>query len=210
VRTRIRSIDAAIEKLEPVNMRALEEYETVESRASTLKLREETLSTEREAIINRIEKYEQLKRETFYNSFNDISNHFKSVFAELSGGYGELILENPDDPFAGGMTIRAKPADKTLQRMEAMSGGEKSLTALAFIFAIQQHHPAPFYAFDEVDMFLDGTNAERIAARIKKSSERAQFIVVSLRKPMIHAAARTIGVAMQENDISSITGVKLN
>lgn len=210
VRTRIQSIDVAIEKLEPVNMRALEEYETVELRASALKLRQETLSTEREAIIDRIKKYEQLKRETFYDSFDDINNHFKSIFTELADGYGELILENPDDPFAGGMTIRAKPADKTLQRMEAMSGGEKSLTALAFIFAIQQHHPAPFYAFDEVDMFLDGANAERIAARIKKSSERAQFIVVSLRKPMIHAAARTIGVAMQENDISSITGVKLN
>jgi chromosome segregation protein len=108
------------------------------------------------------------------------------------------------------MTIRAQPADKTLQRLEAMSGGEKSLTALAFIFAIQQHSPAPFYAFDEIDMFLDGANVERIASRIEKSAKIAQFIVVSLRKPMIQAADHTIGVAMQENDISSITGVKLN
>ncbi len=210
VRTRIQSIDSAMEKLEPVNMRAIEEYETVESRVSILNTRKETLSVEREAIIDRIEKYEYLKKSTFFDSFNDINEYFKSIFAELSGGSGELILENPEDPFTGGMTIRAQPADKTLQRLEAMSGGEKSLTALAFIFAIQQHRPAPFYAFDEIDMFLDGANVERIASRVKKSAKNAQFIVVSLRKPMIQAASRTIGVAMQENDISSITGVQLN
>ena len=210
VRTRIQSIDSAMEKLEPVNMRALDEYEAVESRISTLNTRKETLSMEREAIIDRIEKYECLKKRTFFDSFNEINEYFKSIFAELSGGSGELILENPEDPFTGGMTIRAQPADKRLQRLEAMSGGEKSLTALAFIFAIQQHRPAPFYAFDEIDMFLDGANVERIASRVKKSAKNAQFIVVSLRKPMIQAASRTIGVAMQESDISSITGVQLN
>jgi chromosome segregation protein len=89
-----------------------------------------------------------------------------------------------------------------------MSGGEKSLTALSFVFAIQKYRPAPFYAFDEIDMFLDGANAAKVAERVKKSVENAQFIVVSLRKPMIEAASRTIGVAMQENNITSITGVK--
>ncbi len=210
VRTRIRGIDSAMEKLEPVNMRALEEYEEVDARASTLKERTETLSVERNEIIDRIDKYETLKRQTFFESYDKINENFRSIFAELSDGSGELILENNEDPFAGGMTIRAQPADKTLQRLEAMSGGEKSLTALAFIFAIQQHSPAPFYAFDEIDMFLDGANVERIASRIEKSAKSAQFIVVSLRKPMIQAADHTIGVAMQENDISSITGVQLN
>ena len=123
---------------------------------------------------------------------------------------GELLLEEPADPFAGGMTLRAQPKEKTLQRIEAMSGGEKSLTALAFIFAIQQYRPAPFYAFDEIDMFLDGWNVERVSRRIKSSGSKVQFIVVSLRKPMIQAASRTIGVTMQENNITSITGVKLN
>jgi chromosome segregation protein len=77
------------------------------------------------------------------------------------------------------------------------------------VFAIQQYRPAPFYAFDEIDMFLDGWNAERVAQRVKKSINNAQFIVVSLRKPMIEAASRTIGVTMQENNITSITGVML-
>ncbi|MHC1588413.1 MAG: hypothetical protein ACXQS1_01190, partial [Methermicoccaceae archaeon] len=114
-----------------------------------------------------------------------------------------------EDPFAGGMSIRARPANKTLQRLEAMSGGEKSLTALSFILAIQQHNPAPFYVFDEVDMFLDGLNAERVARLILRASKGAQFIVVSLRKPMIEAATHLVGVAMQEKDSSHITGVRL-
>jgi chromosome segregation protein len=88
-----------------------------------------------------------------------------------------------------------------------MSGGEKSLTALSFIFAIQMFRPAPFYAMDEIDMFLDGVNAERVAKLIKKISSRAQFLVVSLRKPMIQQAKYTIGVTMQEDNISSATGI---
>jgi chromosome segregation protein len=116
------------------------------------------------------------------------------------------VLESPEDPFGGGLTIRAQPHGKALQRLDAMSGGEKSLTALAFIFAIQRYRPAPFYAFDEVDMFLDGSNAERIARMIKTLSQNAQFIVVSLRKPMIESANRTIGIAMQENNIPASQG----
>jgi chromosome segregation protein len=151
-----------------------------------------------------------MKKEAFMNAFNGINDQFKQVFAELSDGTGELFLEKPDDPFSGGMTIKAQPSEKTLQRLEAMSGGEKSLTALSLLFAIQQYRPAPFYAFDEIDMFLDGVNAEKVARRIQKAASNAQFIVVSLRKPMIEAAKRTVGVAMQENNISSITGIQLN
>ena len=142
-------------------------------------------------------------------TYNGINSSFKEIFNELSDGTGELVLDNADEPFSGGMTLKAQPKEKTLQRLEAMSGGEKSLTALSFVFAIQQYRPAPFYAFDEIDMFLDGANAGKVAERVKKAVANAQFIVVSLRKPMIEAAERTIGVAMQENNITSITGVKL-
>ncbi len=209
VRTRIASIERAMERLEPVNMRAIDEYAEVELRLNELVTRRDTLSREREQILQRIEQYEQLKKDTFMASFHGINEPFKEIFNELSDGIGELVLDNYDEPFSGGLTLRAQPKEKTLQRLEAMSGGEKSLTALAFIFAIQQYRPAPFYAFDEIDMFLDGANAGRVAMRVKKSMANAQFIVVSLRKPMIEAAERTIGVAMQENNITSITGVKL-
>jgi chromosome segregation protein len=209
VRTRITSIEKAMEGLEPVNMRAIDEYEEVEQRIVDLKSRRAILFNEREQILDRIDQYDSLKKETFMETYNGINDAFKEIFNELSDGAGELVLDNEDDPFSGGMTLKAQPRDKTLQRLEAMSGGEKSLTALAFLFAIQQYRPAPFYAFDEIDMFLDGANAERVARRVKKAASNAQFIVVSLRKPMIEAAERTIGVTMQQDNITSITGVKI-
>ncbi|MDW7731874.1 MAG: chromosome segregation protein SMC [Methanolobus sp.] len=209
VRMRIASIERAMEKLEPVNMRAIDEYAEVELRLNELVTRRDTLSSEREQILERIKQYEELKKDTFMATFHGINEPFREIFNELSDGIGELVLDSYDDPFSGGLTLKAQPKEKTLQRLEAMSGGEKSLTALSFVFAIQQYRPAPFYAFDEIDMFLDGANAGRVAQRVKTAVRNAQFIVVSLRKPMIEAAERTIGVAMQENNITSITGVKL-
>lgn len=210
IASRILALTRAMEKLEPVNMRAIDEYNEVENRQKDLKSRRDILFHEREEILLRIKKYEEMKKKAFMESFNGINGEFRKVFAELSDGSGELFLENNDEPFSGGMTIKAQPSEKTLQRLEAMSGGEKSLTALSLLFAIQQYRPAPFYAFDEIDMFLDGVNADKVAKRIQKASENAQFIVVSLRKTTIEAAKRTIGVAMQEKNISSITGIKLN
>ncbi|HIH37154.1 MAG TPA: AAA family ATPase, partial [Methanocellales archaeon] len=154
--------------------------------------------------------YEQMKKDTFMENFLAINAHFKDMFTRLSDGEGELILENWEDPFAGGLTIKAEPSGKAIHHMEALSGGEKSLTALAFILAIQKHRPSPFYVFDEIDMYLDGSNAERVAKVIKDASKDGQFIVVSLRKPMIESADRTIGVTMQEDNVSSVTGVMLN
>ena len=143
-------------------------------------------------------------------AFAAINEHFRDIFQRLSDGTGELVLEEPDDPFADGMTIEAEPADKPVKRLEQMSGGERSLTALSFIFAVQRYTPAPFYAFDEVDMFLDAPNAERVAEMIDDLSDDAQFAVVSLRTPMIERAERTVGVAMAEDNVSTVTGVKLN
>jgi chromosome segregation protein len=209
VRASITLLERKMHELEPVNMLAITEYDAVDARLKEMTEKRDTLTRERQDLLDKIEHYKAMKKETFMNAYNSINENFKGIFHELSDGMGELVLENPEDPFAGGLTIRAQPHGKALQRMEAMSGGEKSLTALAFIFAIQRHRPAPFYAFDEIDMFLDGANAERVARMIKKSSGNAQFIVVSLRKPMIESANRTIGIAMQENNISSITGVRL-
>ncbi|VVB90029.1 Chromosome partition protein Smc [uncultured archaeon] len=210
IASRIGALTRAMEKLEPVNMKAINEYSEVENRQKDLRTRRDILFHEREEIIIRIKKCEEMKKEAFMNSFNGVNEQFKEVFHELSDGSGELFLENPAEPFTGGMTIKAQPSEKTLQRLEAMSGGEKSLTALSLLFAIQQYRPAPFYAFDEIDMFLDGVNAEKVARRIQNAASRAQFIVVSLRKPMIEAAKRTIGVSMQESNISSVTGIQMN
>ena len=188
-------------------MLAIDEYDHVLTRYDFLEQRRGTLSIEREAIIDKLEKYDQMKREAFLASFTEINKNFKQIFQELSNGDGDLILENPEDPLAAGMTIKARPAGKPFHRLEAMSGGEKSLTALSFIFSIQMYRPAPFYAMDEIDMFLDGANVERVAKLIKKISGKAQFIVVSLRKPMILQSKFTLGVTMQENNLSTVTGI---
>lgn len=207
VAQKIKDLEEAMLKLEPVNMLAIQDYDRVKARQEFLLERQETLSRERESIIDKLNKYDQMKREAFLAAFAEIDRNFKQIFKELSNGDGDLMLENPQDPLSAGMTIKARPAGKAFHRLEAMSGGEKSLTALSFIFALQMHKPAPFYALDEIDMFLDGVNVEKVARLIKKVSKDAQFLVVSLRKPMIQQSRYTIGVTMQEDNTSSATGI---
>ena len=190
-------------------MRAIADYERVVARKAEMATQIETLSNERKEIIERMQGYENLKKESFMKTFNNLNIHFKEAFHNLAEGEGELILENMEEPFNGGLTMNVQPRDKKLQRLESMSGGEKSITALAFVFAIQSYLPAPFYAFDEVDQSLDGINVEKLADLIQNQSKNTQFIVVSHRKPMIESANRTIGVTQKEKGITKVTGVKL-
>jgi len=210
VMKKIASLDRRMEELGAVNMRAIQDYDEVESRKNDLQERLKTLDDERKQINDRMLGYEDLKKKAFLETFTNVNENFKDIFAQLSDGEGQLILENPENPLAAGLTIEARPRDKKMQRLESMSGGEKSLTALAFVFAIQRYMPAPFYAFDEVDMHLDGINVEKLSDMIKKQSIHTQFIVVSLRKPMIESANRTIGVTQKEKGITKVTGVRLS
>lgn len=209
ITSKISRLERRMEDLGLVNMRALTAYDEVLTRQQELKEQIDTLTKERKQILERMQGYEQLKKETFMKTYNNINENFKEVFHRLSDGEGTLILENEEDPLSGGLTIEAQPRDKKKQRLEGMSGGEKSLTALAFVFAIQRYMPAPFYAFDEVDMHLDGINVEKLSQMIKYQAQNTQFIVVSLRKPMIESANRTIGVTQKEKGITRVTGVKL-
>lgn len=209
ITSKIQRLQRRMEEMEPVNMRAITAYDEIIARQEELKTKIDTLSNERKQILERMSGYEQLKKETFLKTYNNINENFQDIFAGLSDGEGTLILENTDNPFQGGLTIEAQPRDKKKQRLESMSGGEKSLTALAFVFSIQRYMPAPFYAFDEVDMHLDGINVEKLAEMIKTQSNNTQFIVVSLRKPMIESANRTIGVTQKEKGITRVTGIKL-
>ncbi|AGY60047.1 chromosome segregation protein SMC [Gloeobacter kilaueensis] len=198
-----------LEALEPVNMLAIEEYERTAEREAELSEKLGTLQRERSELLLRIEDCGTLKRNAFMQAFDAVNAHFQSLFAELSDGDGHLALEDPDNPFAGGLTLVAHPRGKQVRRLEAMSGGEKSLTALSFIFALQRYRPSPFYAFDEVDMFLDGANVERLARMVRKQADLTQFLVVSLRRPMIERADRAIGVTLARAGHSQVLGVKL-
>ena len=209
ITAKIQRLQRRMDELGAVNMRALEDYDRVLARQQELQGQIETLSTERAQILERMKGYEDLKKETFLKTYNAISEQFKDIFHKLSDGEGTLILENEENPFAGGLDIEAQPRDKKKQRLAGMSGGEKALTALSFVFAIQRYMPAPFYAFDEVDASLDGINVEKLAHIVQSQAETTQFIVVSHRKPMIESANRTIGVTQKEKGISKVTGVKL-
>ncbi|ESS03828.1 MAG: condensin subunit Smc [uncultured archaeon A07HR67] len=208
VESTIAELEAEMEALEPVNMLAIDEYEEVEAELDQLEERRDVLVEERDAITDRIEGYEADKKATFMRAFESINDHFQDIFSRLSAGSGELLLENPDDPFEEGMTMRTRPADKPVQRLEAMSGGEKSLTALSFIFAVQRHNPAPFYALDEIDAFLDAVNAERVGEMIEELAAEAQFVVVGHRSALLERSDRAIGVTMQGDNRSAVTGLR--
>ena len=207
---RIQRLDKRMQELGDVNMRAIVSYEEKAARKEELDTQIKTLSTERQSILDKMNGFEQQKKEAFMTTFTAINENFKDIYHQLSEGEGRLILENEKDPLSAGMTIEAKPRDKTTNnKLGALSGGEKALTALALVFSIQRYLPAPFYALDEVDASLDTMNVERIADMVKKQSSDTQFLVVSHRRPMIEAANRTIGVTQKEKGKTKVTGVKL-
>ena len=207
LRSRLATLQQRLEALEPVNMLALEELQQLETRLAELEERLEVLSKEREELLLRIETVGTLRQEAFLEAFHAVDGHFRTIFADLSEGEGHLQLENPEQPLEGGLTLVAHPKGKAVRRLAAMSGGEKSLTALSFLFALQRFRPSPFYALDEVDSFLDGVNVERLAGLIAAQAEAAQFLVVSHRRPMIAASTRTIGVTQARGSHTQVVGL---
>jgi chromosome segregation protein len=205
----LRSLQKRIQAMEPVNMLAIEEFERTQTRLQDLMEKLNTLEQERTELLLRIENFTTLRQQSFKESFDAVNTNFQAIFAELSDGDGYLELEDKEDPFRGGLNLVAHPKGKPVQRLASMSGGEKSLTALSFIFALQRYRPSPFYAFDEVDSFLDGVNVERLSKVIRQQAPNAQFIVVSHRRPMIEAADRTIGVTQARGTHTQVIGMQL-
>jgi chromosome segregation protein len=205
---KIAEMEAEMTSLEPINMRAVEDYEEVKEKYEKLRTRVDVLIGEKEAILELMEEIEHRKKMVFMEVFDGVAANFRAIFERLSpGGSADLILDE-DNPLDGGLQIQAKPAGKNPQYIELMSGGEKTLTALSFIFAIQRFQPAPFYVLDEIDMFLDDDNVRKISELIKESSRDAQFIVVSLRSGLMASADQLFGVTNDEG-ISRIIGVEL-
>jgi chromosome segregation protein len=205
----LRNSQKRLEAMEPVNMLALEEHAKTQTRLDELSEKLRTLEAERTELLLRIENFTTLRHRSFKEAFDAVNENFQGIFATLSDGDGYLQLDNPEDPFDGGLNLVAHPKGKPVQRLSSMSGGEKSLTALSFIFALQRYRPSPFYAFDEVDMFLDGANVERLSKMIQQQAKEAQFIVVSLRRPMIEASERMIGVTQARGAHTQVLGIKV-
>ena len=193
---RVRSLERAMEKHGPVNMLAIEQYAECEERLDSMKVEFKQLQTRRTNLIEITEKLESQRKEKLVNVLEKVNENFKKSYEVLSnGGKGELYLENPDEPFKGGLELWAKPKGKSskVNRLQ-LSGGEQSMAALALIFAIQDYDPSPFYYFDEVDQNLDAVNAERIAEMCRERSKQAQFLMVTLRKVSLRLADHHIGI----------------
>jgi chromosome segregation protein len=202
-----RRLEGQLERLGNVNLLAIEEFEKQASRKGDLASEIQRLEAQQADLVRLVEEIVARKKEGFFKVFHEINKNFGDVFGRLSdGGKAELILENAEQPFEGGLFLRAQPKGKKLTRLEALSGGEKSLTSMAFIFAIQEYDPSPFYYLDEIDQNLDGINADLLAKLVKRNSKHAQFIVVSLRKVTLVQANHVFGVTMQENGLSEIVG----
>lgn len=190
-----------------VNMKAIDEYDKFKVEFDKLKTKYDKISDEKNAIENMMNKIEEKRREVFYTCLREINTNFKQLFREITNGVGTIDLENPTD-IETGLIIQASPGGKKLLNMDAMSGGEKTLTALAFLFAIQKHKPAPFYVLDEVDAALDKVNTKKIARMIKKLSENDQFIVITHNDYTIKQGNRIYGISL-ENGESKILGLEL-
>lgn len=193
----ISASEAQISGLGPINMRALEDYDAQQARQTELTDEFGRLEQQRGELIHLVGELTERKKEGLGKVFGSINENFRRVYKEISeGGEAELLLENEKEPFAGGLIIRANPSHKKILRLDALSGGEKSLVSMAFIFAIQEFDPSPFYLLDEIDQNLDAVNAERVAKMIKKNSTTAQFVQISLRKITLKEADHLLGVTM--------------
>jgi chromosome segregation protein len=203
----IASCERRMRNLEPINMKAISDYDEQQKRLDELILEVKHLKDQKRNLKSVVKELDKKKKIEFMKVFEGINANFKKIFAELSyGGEAELLLEDFENPFEGGLIIKARPRGKKILRLESLSGGEKSLTALALIFSIQHYEPSPFYLLDEVDMFLDAINAERVARMVKKNSRQAQFVMVSLRKVTLKEADAIYGVTMRADSISDVVG----
>jgi len=192
-------------RLEPVNMLAIEEYDRVLEKEKTKKKERKRLEEQRDELEKVVATLTEKKKRALDEIFLEVNKNFREIFSILSGGgIAELVLENPENPFEGGLIIKAAPVGKKVSYLNALSGGEKSLTALAFIFAIQRYMPSPFYYLDEVDMFLDASNAGNVAAMIRANSKYAQIIIVSLRKVTLMNSDNLYGVTMHGKGLSDV------
>lgn len=189
-----------------VNLRAIESFDVVKKEVEETKDKLETLKEERQSIFTFMEKVERRKREVFLDAFERVKKHFEDIFAEMSEGEGTLILDNPRDISESGLLIKASPGGKKIMSLDAMSGGEKTLTSAAFLLAIQRYKPAHFYVVDELDAALDKTNSRMLAELLANQS--AQFLLVTHNDAVMKHATSIIGVAMNEG-VSKIVGVKL-
>ena len=206
----IANIKDEIRKLGDVNVNAIEDYKEISERYTFLKGQHDDLIEAEQTLVNIIEELDTGMRKQFLEKFAEIQKEFDKVFKELfGGGKGSLELVEDEDILECGIRIIAQPPGKKLQNMMQMSGGEKSLTAISLLFAIQNLKPSPFCLLDEIEAALDDSNVSRFAKYLHKLTKNTQFIVITHRRGTMAAADRLYGITMQEKGVSTLVSVNL-
>lgn len=210
IRKLIAGVREDIRTLGDVNVNAIDTYKEVSERYEFLKAQHDDLVEAEKNLIEIIEELDAGMRRQFLEKFAEIRREFDHVFKELfGGGKGTLELVEDEDILECGIRIIAQPPGKKLQNMMQMSGGEKSLTAIALLFAIQNLKPSPFCLLDEIEAALDDSNVGRFAKYLHKLTKNTQFIVITHRRGTMAAADRLYGITMQEKGVSTLVSVNL-
>jgi len=193
-----------LERLGAVNQLAVSQYAEQASRYKELSLRMNELEREKQAIISFMDEIERKKHEVFMRAFNQIHENMGKYFSKLTGGgEGTLKLENPEDPFAGGLDMIVQFPGKPPILVSGASSGERSVAAVAFIFALQDFMPAAFYLFDEIDAHLDAFHVDKLGELLAEESTKSQFLVITLKPEMVSKAEKIYGV-YERNGVSNV------
>ena len=199
-----------IRKLGDVNVNAIEDYKELQERHTFLSAQHEDLVTAEKTLLQIIEDLDTGMRKQFAEKFKEIQREFNKAFQDLfGGGKGTLELMEDVDILEAGIKIISQPPGKKLQNMMQLSGGEKALTAIALLFAIQNLKPSPFCLLDEIEAALDDSNVVRFAQYVHKLTKNTQFIIITHRRGTMNAADRLYGITMQEKGVSTLVSVDL-
>ncbi|HVQ88901.1 MAG TPA: chromosome segregation protein SMC [Actinomycetes bacterium] len=207
---RLRSAERALALLGRVNPLALEEFSAMEERQQFLTEQLEDLKKTRRDLLDIIREVDDRVEQVFTEAYHDVAREFVKVFARLfPGGEGKLILTDPSDMLASGVDIEARPPGKKIKRLSLLSGGERSLTAVAFLVALFKARPSPFYVLDEVEAALDDTNLGRLLDIYEELRENSQLIVITHQKRTMEVADALYGVSMRGDGVSAVISQRL-
>ena len=199
-----------LSNLGPVNPVAVEEFDHLQERRDFMQAQLDDLLSSRKALQKVITAIDRKVRDRFLETFEIVDRHFQDIFALLfPGGHASLTLTEPDDPENTGVEVAAQPRGKRLQKMSLLSGGEKSLTALALLFAVYRTRPCPFYILDEVEAALDDTNLRRFIAFVDSLRDQTQFLIVTHQRRTMEMADVLYGVSMQADAVSKLVSQKV-
>ncbi|WP_030808528.1 AAA family ATPase [Streptomyces sp. NRRL F-2799] len=207
---RLKAAERAYQQLGKVNPLALEEFAALEERHKFLSEQLEDLKKTRADLLRVVKEVDERVEQVFTEAFRDTAREFEGVFSRLfPGGEGRLVLTDPDDMLATGVDVEARPPGKKVKRLSLLSGGERSLTAVAMLVAIFKARPSPFYVMDEVEAALDDTNLQRLIGIMRELQESSQLVVITHQKRTMEVADALYGVSMQGDGVSKVISQRL-